>query len=56
MAFSIVVLWGLNFVALKITVLSLPPIFLAGLRFFLISFPWIFFVKKPKVSNKQFIS
>ena len=56
MAFSIVVLWGLNFVALKITVLSLPPIFLAGLRFFLISFPWIFFVKKPKVSNKQFFS
>ena len=56
MAFSIVVLWGLNFVALKITVLSLTPIFLAGLRFFLISFPWIFFVKKPKVSNKQFFS
>lgn len=56
MAFSIVVLWGLNFVALKITVLSLPPIFLAGLRFFLISFPWIFFVKKPKVNNKQFFS
>jgi len=56
MAFIIVILWGLNFVTLKIAVLSLPPIFLAGLRFFLISFPWIFFVKKPKVSNKQFIS
>ena len=56
MAFSIVVLWGLNFVTLKIVVLSLPPIFLAGLRFFLISFPWIFFVPKPKVSNKQFFS
>ena len=48
MAFIIVILWGLNFVTLKIAVLSLPPIFLAGLRFFLISFPWIFFVKKPK--------
>ena len=56
MAFIIVILWGLNFVTLKIAVLSLPPIFLAGLRFFLISFPWIFFVKKPKVSNKQFFS
>ena len=56
MAFIIVVLWGLNFVTLKIVVLSLPPIFLAGLRFFLISFPWIFFVPKPKVSNKQFFS
>ena len=56
MAFFIVVLWGLNFVALKIAVLSLPPIFLAGLRFLLISIPWIFFVEKPKVSEKQFIT
>ncbi len=56
MAFSIVVLWGLNFVALKISVLSMPPIFLAGLRFFLISIPWIFFVEKPKVSKRQFIT
>ena len=56
MAFFIVVLWGLNFVALKIAVLSLPPIFLAGLRFLLISIPWIFFVEKPKVSKKQFIT
>tara|TARA_B100000959_G_scaffold287448_1_gene372326 strand:+ start:6888 stop:7751 length:864 start_codon:yes stop_codon:yes gene_type:complete len=56
MAFFIVVLWGLNFVALKIAVLSLPPIFLAGLRFFLISIPWIFFVEKPKVSKKQFFT
>ncbi len=56
MAFSIVVLWGLNFVALKIAVLSMPPIFLAGLRFFLISIPWIFFVEKPKVSKRQFIT
>ena len=56
MAFFIVVLWGLNFVALKIAVLSLPPIFLAGLRFLLISIPWIFFVEKPKVSKSQFIT
>ena len=56
MAFFIVVLWGLNFVALKIAVLSLPPIFLAGFRFLLISIPWIFFVEKPKVSKKQFIT
>ena len=56
MAFFIVVLWGLNFVALKIAVLSLPPIFLAGLRFLLISIPWIFFVEKQKVSKRQFIT
>jgi len=56
MAFFIVVLWGLNFVALKIAVLSLPPIFLAGFRFLLISIPWIFFVEKPKVSKRQFIT
>ena len=56
MAFFIVVLWGLNFVALKIAVLSLPPIFLAGFRVLLISIPWIFFVEKPKVSKRQFIT
>ena len=56
MAFFIDVLWGVNFVAHKIAVLSLPPIFLAGLRFLLISIPWIFFVEKPKVSKRQFIT
>ena len=40
-AVFIVFLWGFNFVALKITVTSLPPVFAAALRFLILSIPWI---------------
>ena len=55
-AILIVFLWGFNFVALKVTVNSLPPVFAAALRFLILSLPWIFFVKKPKISKIEFIS
>ena len=55
-AIFIVFLWGFNFVALKITVTYLPPIFSAAFRFLLISIPWIFIFKKPKISVFQFIT
>ena len=55
-AIFIVFLWGFNFVALKVTVTSLPPVFAAALRFLILSIPWIFFVKKPNISKTQFIS
>ena len=56
MAIFIVFLWGLNFVALKTTVTYLPPIFSAAFRFLLISIPWIFIFKKPKIPVFQFIT
>jgi O-acetylserine/cysteine efflux transporter len=55
-AIFIVFLWGFNFVALKITVTYLPPIFSAAFRFLLISIPWIFIFKKPKITVFQFIT
>ena len=42
--------WGFNFVVIKVGVLGMPPLLLAGLRFVLSVFPAIFFVKRPKVA------
>lgn len=45
----VVLFWGLNFVAIKIGLKTIPPIFLAFLRFFLVAFPAIFFIRRPSV-------
>lgn len=49
LALLTVVVWGLNFVAIKIGLEQLPPILFTALRFFLVAFPWIFFVRRPAV-------
>ncbi len=43
------VVWGLNFVVIKVGLHNMPPLMLAGLRFMLVAFPAIFFVARPKV-------
>ncbi len=48
LAFSVVFIWALNFVAVAVIVEEIPPIFLNALRFFLISCPAVFFVKRPE--------
>lgn len=48
-ALCVVVIWGLNFVVIKLGVDHMPPFLLAGLRFVLVAFPAIFFVKRPQV-------
>ncbi len=52
MAFTlaIVVVWGLNFVALKWSVAEVPPYLLTGLRYVGAAVPAVFFVKRPQVS------
>ena len=45
----IVLVWGFNFVVIKIGLQGVPPFFLVFLRFFLTSVPAIFFIKKPEV-------
>ncbi len=47
LAFSVVFVWALNFVAIEVAVETIPPIFLNVLRFFLLSIPAVFFVKRP---------
>lgn len=49
LAILIVAVWGFNFVVIKIGLNEIPPIALCFVRFFLASFPAIFFVKRPAV-------
>lgn len=55
LALCVILVWGLNFVVIKVGVTGMPPFLLAGIRFVLISFPLIFFVKPPKVNWKMLI-
>lgn len=49
LALLVVVVWGLNFVVIKVGLHNMPPLMLADLRFMLVAFPAIFFVARPKV-------
>jgi len=49
LALLVVVVWGLNFVVIKVGLHNMPPLMLAGLRFLLVAFPALFFVARPKI-------
>lgn len=49
LALCVVVAWGVNFVVIKVGLHGMPPFLLAGLRFALVAFPAIFFIRPPKV-------
>ncbi|WP_330985277.1 MULTISPECIES: O-acetylserine/cysteine exporter [Enterobacterales] len=49
LALLVVVVWGLNFVVIKLGLHNMPPLMLAGLRFTLVAFPAIFFVARPRI-------
>jgi O-acetylserine/cysteine efflux transporter len=46
----IALIWGVNFVVIKVGVSGMPPLMLAALRFLFSAFPAIFFVKRPDAS------
>ncbi len=46
---AVVLLWGLNFLALHIGVEHFPPLFFAGLRFVVIAVPVVVLVPRPRV-------
>lgn len=48
-ALLVSVIWGLNFIAIKVGVSGVPPLLLAAIRFVLSAFPAMLFVKRPKV-------
>jgi len=48
-ALLVSVIWGLNFIAIKVGVSGVPPLLLAAIRFVLSAFPAVLFVKRPKV-------
>lgn len=52
LALLVVVVWGLNFVVIKMGLHNMPPLMLAGLRFLLVAFPALLFVVRPKIPLK----
>lgn len=52
----VVIVWGVNFVTMKLALQELPPFFLCFVRFALVSVPAIFFIKRPSAPFKQLIA
>lgn len=46
---TVVLLWGLNFIAIRVGLDHFPPLFFAALRFAVIAVPVLFFVPRPQV-------
>ncbi len=46
-ALAVVVIWGLNFVVMKVGLQGLSPMLLGALRFTVASLPFLFFVRRP---------
>ncbi len=51
----LVLVWGFNFVVIKLGLDGMPPLFLAFARFFLTSIPAIFFFERPKVPFRRVV-
>lgn len=52
---AIVLIWGVNFVAVYIGLKSFPPFLLSAIRFGLSALPWVFFMPRPKAPIRLII-
>lgn len=52
----VVVLWGLNFNAIKLGLGNMPPLLLAAIRFVVLCLPAIFFLPRPPVAWRWLIA
>ncbi len=48
-ALGVVLIWGVNFVVMKIGLQDVPPILFSALRFLFSALPLVFFVKRPQI-------
>lgn len=55
LALLVVIVWGANFTVIKLGLGGVPPMLLVTLRFTLVAFPAIFFIKPPKVPMKDIL-
>ncbi|WP_420096451.1 EamA family transporter [Brevibacterium sediminis] len=55
LAASVAVMWGLNFLAIDLSLAQFPPFFLVALRFALLAVPALLFVPKPDVKARWII-
>ncbi|MBP6116282.1 MAG: EamA family transporter [Neisseriaceae bacterium] len=53
LALCVVLVWGVNFVVIKLGLEGMPPLLLGALRFCLVAFPAILFIKPPKIPMRQ---
>lgn len=51
-ALLVIVIWGVNFVIIKLGLDAAPPLLLGALRFMFVCFPAVFFVPRPAVHWK----
>src|SRR5215471_17515629 len=56
LALLMIVVWGVNFVVIKLGLHGVSPFVLGGLRFFFSAFPAIFFIQRPRVPLRFFVS
>ena len=52
-ALIVIAAWGINFVVIKVALFEIPPLLLGAVRFTLVAFPAIFFIKRPAVSLRS---
>jgi O-acetylserine/cysteine efflux transporter len=50
LALAVVIVWGTNFVVIKLGLGEFPPLLFAALRFVFSFLPWLLFVKRPPVA------
>ena len=48
-AMLVILVWGLNFVVIKVGLNDLPPMLLGAMRFTLAAIPAVFFIRRPKI-------
>ncbi|ARP87482.1 EamA family transporter [Bordetella genomosp. 9] len=56
LAFVVILVWGVNFVVIKIGLHGIPPMLLGALRFMLAAVPAVFFVKRPAIATRWLIA
>jgi O-acetylserine/cysteine efflux transporter len=49
LALVVIIVWGMNFVVIKIGLDEIPPMLLGSLRFLLAAFPAVLFIKRPQL-------
>lgn len=49
LAVTVALLWGLNFIAIDLSLVTFPPMFLVALRFALLAVPTLLFIPRPNV-------
>lgn len=54
-ALVVITAWGLNFVVIKVGLGEVPPLLLGALRFLLVAFPAVFFVRRPELPWRTII-